>query len=102
MANDDAWQAGIDIANNKKHNRKGKNSADKQGGSTGTAGASGGGNPWSILSYLPRLHKGGRVKKTGGYLLRKGEIVLTKKQQKSVGIKQGGKKSTRKRVSGKA
>ena len=91
----------------KKHKKKGD--ADKQGKNTGTTAASGGGNPWSILSYLPKIfsggkgHSGGKVAQTGTYRLRKGELVLTKAQQKKVGIKQRGKnKVAHKRVSGKA
>ncbi len=109
MANDDAWQAGVDIATSNKDRRKKKGAEkDKNGAKTGAAGAQdaasgGGGNKWSILSYLPKLHSGGRVKKTGAYRLRKNEIVLTKGQQKTVGIKQGGKKNApRKKVARKA
>ena len=105
MANDDAWQAGLDIASGKNggHKKKKKGNADKRAGkgkaaSTASGAKSGGGNPFSILHYLPKLHKGGKVKKTGAYRLRKGETVVTAKQMKAV----HGKKTTRKRVSGKA
>jgi len=99
MANDDAWQAGLDIGSgkNKKSKKKpNKNRADKDGPTSGAA--SGGGNPYSILKYLPLKHSGGKVKKTGAYRLKRGETVLTKTQMKSM----RGKKSARKRVSGKA
>lgn len=34
----------------------------------------------AMLPDLPKLHKGGKVKRTGAYRLRKGERVLTAKQ----------------------
>jgi hypothetical protein len=56
-----------------------------------------------ITSPISNLHKGGIVKKTGNYRLRKGERVLTVTQQKAAGLKKGGKKKAhaRKRVSSK-
>ncbi len=98
MANDAAWQAGIDLGKTSKYNRKNKRSGDK-GNDASTASAAkgaagGGGNPWSILSYLPKLHGGGKVRKTGAYRLKRGETVVTAKQMKTL----RGKKSTRKRV----
>jgi len=55
-----------------------------------------------VTSPISNLHKGGRVKKTGPYRLRKGELVLTVSQQKAYGLKKGKKKATsRKRISSK-
>ena len=55
-----------------------------------------------IMSPISNLHSGGKVKRTGNYRLRKGEVVLTVKQQREVGIKTGKKKSSsRKRVASK-
>ena len=53
--------------------------------------------PWS------NFDNGGHVRKTGFYKLKKGEMVLTVPQQKSVGLKKGGRKKAvgRKRVAGK-
>jgi hypothetical protein len=58
-----------------------------------------------IAFPISNLHKGTRsVKKTGPYILKKGEAVLTVKQQKSAGLKKGSikKTSARKRVASKA
>ena len=104
MANTDAWssgwQKGTDVAQKNKNKGQGKG---KQGGTGAPAGGTaGGGNPYSILSLLPKLHKGGKVKKTGPYRLRKGEIVLTAEQQKEHGLKKGkGKATGRKRMASK-
>jgi hypothetical protein len=55
-----------------------------------------------VLFPISNFDKGGRVKKTGVYKLKKGERVLTVAQQKSVGLKHGKKKTTsRKRVAAK-
>jgi hypothetical protein len=54
-----------------------------------------------VLFPISNFDKGGKVKKTGVYKLKKGERVLTVAQQKSVGIKRGKKPSGRKRVAGK-
>jgi len=35
----------------------------------------------SAYKVIPKLHKGGRVPKTGNYRLKQGEIVLNKTQQ---------------------
>ena len=53
--------------------------------------------PWS------NFHSGGKVRKTGFYKLKKDEMVLTVAQQKSVGLKKGGRKKAvgRKRVASK-
>lgn len=50
-----------------------------------------------------KYHKGGKVRKTGVAMVKKGERVLTIAQQKSAGLKNSGKKkaSTRKRVASK-
>lgn len=44
--------------------------------------------PWS------NFDSGGKVRKTGFYKLKRGEIVLTPSQQKSVGLKKRGRKKT--------
>lgn len=55
-----------------------------------------------VLFPISNFDKGGKVKKTGVYKLKKGERVLTIAQQKSVGIKHGKRKTSgRKRVAGK-
>ena len=93
MANDDAWSAGWSQgsgAAQKKKDKK-KSTVPKQ--------FSGYVDPAGLFSF----HKGGTVKKTGAYRLKKGEKVLTVAQQKSVGIKSTGKKksSSHKRVASK-
>lgn len=105
MANDAAWQSGTDIAESSKYRRKKKSGEGKGKNSGPTSGAAmnASGNPYNILNYLPKLHKGGSVKKTGNYRLKKGEKVLTGPQQKRAGLKKGGKKKhAKKRVAGKA
>lgn len=53
-------------------------------------------------SDLSQFKKGGKVKRTGPIYAHKGERVLTKKQQKKLGMKKGGKvPSMRKRGGGK-
>lgn len=42
-------------------------------------------------SELTSYHKGGMVKKTGPAMLKRGERVLTKAQQKRIGAKRRGK-----------
>jgi hypothetical protein len=63
-------------------------------------------SPWKKFEHVTmpwsNFHSGGKVRKTGFYKLKKGEVVLTVAQQKAVGIKHGKKKSSsRKRVAGK-
>jgi len=65
-------------------------------------------NPWPSPVAAPKiLHKGGRVRKTGFARVKKGEVVLTKPQQRKVGKKimatkaVKGKKSKGKHVSRK-
>lgn len=92
MANDAAWQAGVDIATNKKGKGKKKSQLLQQPSPSTLA------DPGKYASY----HKGGTVKKTGNYRLRKKEVILTVAQQKAVGLKGGKKKSSvRKRVASK-
>lgn len=38
----------------------------------------------AISKELPKLHKGGKVPKTGNYRLRGGEVVLNKTQQRRI------------------
>jgi hypothetical protein len=101
MANNDAWSAGWKTGEDarKKHDAKSKGAKPKEKKSSG----GGGGNPFSILSVLKKsFHKGGKVRKTGPALLKKGEIVLTAAQAKQCAAKMSGKKSgARKRVAGK-
>lgn len=103
MANDEAWSSGWSQGEGAAQKRKDKKNKQKDSQSNSSGSASGGGNPYSILSYLPKLHSGGKVKKTGAYRLKKGELVMTSTQQKSAGLKKYGKKKTagRKRVASK-
>lgn len=106
MANDDAWSSGWSQGDNAAQKRKDKPKKQKNDKNTGgtedtVTGLSG--NPYSILSYLPKLHSGGKVKKTGAYRLKKNEVVLTSTQAKAAGIKKGSKKTgSKKSVSKKA
>ena len=110
MANDDAWQAGIDIASDRKDKQK-KNAKKPKTGAGETAdaakGGGGGGGIFNkimhVLSPISNLKTGGRVRKTGLHKLHKGELVLTAKQQRAAGLKKSkGKAHSRKRVAGKA
>jgi hypothetical protein len=96
MANDQAWQAGMDIAQ-KRRDRKdwgnfGQKPQKKESG-------------WKkflhIASPITNFDQGGAVKKTGVYKLKKGEHVLTASQAKAQGLKTGKKKGTRKRTASK-
>jgi hypothetical protein len=96
MANDDAWSAGWaqgSGAAQKRKDKKDKTKTEKPKQFSGSL------DPSTLASF----HKGGTVKKTGPYRLRKGEKVLTIQQQKSAGLKNTGKKkaSYRKRVASK-
>jgi hypothetical protein len=113
MANDEAWQAGMDIA--QKHRDKKDKKKKKGKGNDGDEKKSG------LMSYIKKkfssspkqltgnldaspteLHKGGLVKKSGYAKVRKGEVMLTAKQARSFGRKAGKRKTvTRKRVSSK-
>ena len=42
-------------------------------------------------SSLPKMHKGGKVKKDGAHNLKKGEVVLTEKTATKMGVKDGAK-----------
>lgn len=95
MANDDAWSSGW---------QQGAGAAQKKKDKKAQGGASKSGIAPTGDMSLPKLHSGGKVKKTGNYRLRKGEAVLTIGQQKEVGIKKDGKKksgSSRKRIASK-
>ena len=85
MANDAAWQAGVDIATKQKDDKKKKSDLLHQPTPAGVA------NPSSFK-------KGGKVKKTGVAKVHKHEVVLTAKQAKQYGKK---KASTKKRVASK-
>lgn len=63
-----------DYFNKKKSDKDGSGSSDSKGGGL-------------IAAALPNYHKGGMVRKTGPAVLKKGERVLTKAQQR----KRGGK-----------
>ena len=47
---------------------------------------------------LPKMHKGGKVKKDGAHNLKKGEVVLTEKDAKKMGVKDGAKDDEKKSV----
>jgi len=85
MANDDAWASGWS---------QGAGAAQKKKDKKALAPAKAGIAPTGDLGGLPKLHSGGKVKKTGNYRLRKGEAVLTVTQQKEAGIKKSGKKKS--------
>ena len=85
-------------ANKKSNKKNSKDDKSNKGASDSASSAKSGGNPWSILSYIPKLHKGGKVRKTGVYRLKKGEKVITASQEKSC-VKKRGKKSNRKVIS---
>ena len=93
MANDAAWQAGVDIATGNKDKKKAKG----KGGSKLLDQP----NP-STVADPSKYHKGGKVKKGGWAKVKKHEVVLTVGQQKAAGLKKGGKKkASHKRVAGK-
>ena len=100
MADNGAWQDGVDIAGKSKygHKNRDKNNQDQQQAPKKKSG----GGLFSKLMHvafpISNLHKGGTVKKTGVYKLKKGEKVLTAAQQKAHGIKKTTKKSHSKRV----
>ncbi len=102
MANDAAWQAGVDIASKHKDDKKNKGSWGNFG-QTQQPKESGWKKAMHVLFPISNFDKGGKVKKTGVYKLKKGERVLTVAQQKAHGLKKGGKKkaTSRKRVSSK-
>lgn len=102
MANDAAWQAGVDIAQKKKSDNKSKKDSWGNFGQPQKPKESGWKKFLHIASPISNLHSGGRVKRTGNYRLRKGELVLTVSQQKEYGLKKKtSKKSSRKRVGSK-
>jgi hypothetical protein len=87
MANAEAFNSGFDAAMGKK-GKKEKGSPKQFTG--------------NLASSPTELHKGGIVKKSGYAKVRKGEVMLTAKQTKSLGKKYGKRKSsTRKRVASK-
>ena len=94
MANDDAWQAGVDIATNKKDKQK-QPKQKKQPKPVNKITTSDPTLGELYPSAMPSgFKKGGKVKKTGVALVHKGERVLTAKQAKK-------KSHGRKRVAGK-
>ena len=96
MANDDAWQAGVDIATNKKDKQQKPKQktqpkpVDKVTTSDPTLGE-------LYPSAMPQFKKGGKVKRTGVAYVHKNERVLTAKEAK----KYAKNKGTRKRVASK-
>ena len=54
-------------------------------------------SPWKKFEHITmpwsNFHSGGKVRKTGFYKLKKGEVVLTVPQQKAIGLKRGKKKN---------
>jgi hypothetical protein len=113
MANDAAWQAGVDIAQGNKKGKKDQetkklgddkdSSKDDSSGNKKSGGMLGlmGKGASSLGKQLGMKHSGGMVKKTGNYRLRKGERVLTVTQQKAVGLKKSKKTGIKKRVATK-
>jgi hypothetical protein len=118
MANVDAFNSGFDMGSGKKSPKKktGEKDGQDSGKATGLKGYLG--KKFGKHNNSPKqfsepeegpvasaysFHKGGTVKKTGNYRLRKGEKVLTISQQKAAGIKKGGKKkaNSRKRIASK-
>ena len=55
--------------------------------------------PSAPLKPIGNRHKGGKIRKTGPYQLKKGEIVLTAAQAKAKLGKKNSKKSSRKKAS---
>ena len=102
MANADAFNQGFDAGMSKTDQKKKKPGKDTN---TNSGPVSQPGYDWSSRYEKPvagTMHKGGTVKKTGNYRLKKGEKVLTIAQQKAVGLKTGKKKPTgKKRVASK-
>lgn len=89
MADSNTFSAAFDAGTGRSHKKKGSlKNLDSS-------------NPYT--SWITTLHKGGSVRKTGNYRLRKGEIVLTREQQKAHGItrKSAGKRRAGKRVARK-
>ena len=90
MANVDAFNQGFDAGMGKTDQKKKKSTKDNN---TNSGPVSQPGYDFSSRYAMPKLHKGGKVKRTGAYRLKKGEIVLTAVQAKSHGVKTGKKKS---------
>jgi hypothetical protein len=94
MANDQAWQAGMDIAQERKDKKSWGNFGQKP-----QKKESGWKKVLHVLSPVSNFDHGGPVKRTGLYKLKKGEHVLTAKQARMHGIKgRGKKKNGKKRV----
>ena len=96
MANDQAWQAGVDIAQKRKDRKDWGNFGQKP-----QKKESGWKKFLHITSPISNFKKGGHVKKTGMYKLHAGEHVLTASQAKAHGFGKGKKKGTRKRTASK-
>ena len=82
MANDAAWQAGIDLAQGAMQKRQSKNTlkmAQKPTGLQTTRPA--------LTALIPSMKKGGRVKKTGLVLLHRGEHVVPAKRSKRTSLR---------------
>ena len=61
----------------------GRKKGNKSSGDSGNSDDPGDSNSGGVLgNFLPKYHKGGVVRKTGPALLKKGERVLTKAQQR--------------------
>ena len=94
MANDEAWQAGVDIATRHKNKLKAQKS-QKEPKAVRKITTSDPSLGELTPSAVPKIYrKGGKVKKTGVALVHRGEYVLTAKQAKK-------KAHGRKRVAGK-
>ena len=79
MANADAWQAGVDIAQGAMQKRQSKSTLKKAQRPTGLETE----RP-ALTAMIPSFKKGGRVKKTGLALLHRGEYVVPAGRTKKV------------------
>ena len=95
MANDTAWQAGMDIAAGGKYRKGKKDDGGPQKYSKPVGQITTSDNQTLTPSKPMAFKKGGKVKKTGVALVHKGEVVLTKAEAKRY------KKTTKKRVASK-
>jgi len=79
MASNDAWQAGIDIAQGAMQKRQARNTLKKSQRRTGLQTT----QP-ALTETIPSFKSGGRVKKTGLALLHRGEYVVPAGRTKKV------------------
>lgn len=79
MAGDDAASAKI-VSSNMSPKSRDKKKAPKTASTTSSVNTD---DPGASGQSIPSFHKGGKVRKTGLARLKKGERVLTRKQQRS-------------------